>query len=191
MLFKKQIDPANSSDGGGNPAFPGFERALNPFIIWMKLLTGTNIARLPGNNSTISSISFTLYGILMLLLNFICTASFIYIYVKQRIQVYTEGNHTSLTTNSKATNSTNVSNFIIPNNADINVLAIVGVLLCEFLFICGIHLCYFISQNKFKALWNSLLIIEREFKICPLAYRRIRRSVWIGVVIIPVVSFIF
>jgi len=71
---------------------------------------------------------------------------------------------------------------------DINLMTIVFVHVQEFIYISGIHLCLFVSQNRLKGLWNSLLTIEKEFKIPFESFNRIRKTVWIGILLLLLVN---
>ena len=154
----------------------GIESALKPIIIWLKLSTGVDITRIKttGKETTLFSILLFLYGVFLLFFDKACTFIFNYVYLKQRIHI------------SAVVNGSNTTKPLSTHD-HINNLAVIFVHICEFIFVCGLHVCFFAQQNRFKGLWNTLMIIEREFKICPFTYRSIRRSLWIGFVIIPLV----
>ena len=164
-------------------AFPGFEISLKPFINFVKLLTGVDITRIKTKygekNKSFSTVWLFLYGVFTLILNITITAFFNGLYLKQRIV---------LPAPIIVKNGNSVSSTAPPStNAYINILTIICITACECAFICGTHFCFFALQSRLKGLWNSLLIIEKEFKICPITYRHIRQSVWIGLVSIPLV----
>lgn len=159
-----------------NVYYLGIESALKPIIVWLKLSTGVDITRIKttGKGTKIFSILLFLYGVFLLFFDNACTFIFNYVYLLQRLHVATVVNGSNTTKS-------------ISTHDHINNLAVIFVHMCEFVFVCGLHICFFAQQNRFKGLWNTLLIIEREFKICPFTYRSIRRSLWIGFVIIPLV----
>lgn len=162
-----------------------FEWSLKPCIIFLKLLTGINVTQ-DRKTVTLFSSLFTFYSIFMLVLNGALSATFVFVYIKQSIHVYSKGNYHSVLSISNDINKSN--RWAHSTASDIKVVATAGVNFSEFIFIFGIHLCFFVSQKKLKALWNSLLIIEKEFNISNETYRKLRKSVWIGLVIVPLVN---
>ena len=177
-------------------AVSGFEWSLKPIVIWLKLLTGIKFD-LTGKESTTSSISLTIYGVVVLLLNATLSAFFIGGYMKERT---VKAGYPAYSPMVPSTNDTSFNN-VIPSTAapsfendifsyvfsayadstfDINLMTIILVHLQEFAYICGIHLCFFVSQNRLKGLWSALLTIEKEFKISFESYSRIRKTVWLG-----------
>lgn len=155
-----------------------FEYCLRPFIFWLKLLTGVDIARLITTNQETSnhSISLIIYGVGLLFSNSACTGIFNYVYLKQKFPIPT------------ATVKNNFSSGSLPNNKQhVNILTAIFVTGWEYIFICGVHLCFFALQSRFKALWNTLMIIEQALKPCPFTYRCVRKSLWIGFAIISLV----
>lgn len=168
----------------------GFEWSLKPCINWLKLLTGINVTQdktTDGKKCVLFSRLFTLYSIVMLVSNGVLSATFIFLYITQSIQVYGKGNHNSIIfIVNDAANRTN--QWSRSTASDIKVVATAGVNSSEFIFIFGTHLCFFVSKNKLKTLWNSLLIIEKEFQISHETYLTVRKSVWIGLAVIPLVT---
>ena len=173
---KKELIVDSISEENG-PSSLKFESALKPLIVWLKLSTGIDITRTKTNeeNKTkISIICLFLHGIFMVLFNFVSTALFNYFYLQQRVTF-------------PATVIINGTSVPPPTNEYINFLTVVFITAVEYTHTCGMHLGFFCLQYRFKALWNSLLIIEKEFKICEFIYRRIRLSLWIGFAIILLV----
>lgn len=56
----------------------------------------------------------------------------------------------------------------------------------EYIFICC-FLCFFAVQSRFKALWNALMTIKKEFKPGHFTYRCIRQSFWTGFAVVLLV----
>ena len=153
-----------------NVSYFKFESALKPFIVWLKLSTGVDITRI----NKMGSISLFLYGICLLFFNFACTGIFNYVYLKQKFEV--PANNTNTSVHGSASTTTHI-----------NMLTVLFVTGWEYVFICGIHLCFFALQNRFKKLWNTLIIIEKELKLGEFTSNYITRSLWIGSLIIPLV----
>lgn len=167
---------------GENDSSSKFESALRPLIVCLILLTGVDITRIKatGKENKIASVSFFLYGILLLFFNYVCTGIFNYVYLKQKFQNYP--------VTIDGDNSTNVSKKGQSSNTEhIHMLTVFFVAGWEYVFICGTHLCFFVLQTRFKKLWNALMFIEKEMKLVPFIYRYIRKSLWIGGLIIPIV----
>lgn len=173
--FKNKHTVTNNSEK--NSLSPGFERSLKPFINLVKLLTGVDITRIKTaeKKGKFTAICIFLNGIFMLFLNVAFTAIFNHFYTKQRVTVV------------PAASFINGTSVLLPTNAYINYLTVMFISAVEYAFICGMQFCFFALQSRFKELWESLLIIEKEFKICPFTYRSIKLSIWIGSVIIPLV----
>ena len=154
---------------------------LRPFIIWLKVLTGVDITRpkTTGKGKSNYSISLILYGVCLLIFNYACTGIFNYIYLKQKFQI------------PAAIVKNNGSGLIItgppPANKHVSMLTAIFVAGWEYIFICGVHLCFFALQSRFNALWKTLMVIEKEFKLGSFTYSCVRRSLWIGFVIILLV----
>lgn len=147
---------------------------MKPFIVWLKLSTGVDITR----TNKMGNISLFLYGICLLFFNFACTGIFNYVYLEQKFKVSADAaNNSSNTSNHRSASTT----------AHINMLTVLFVTGWEYVFICGIHLCFFALQNRFKKLWNTLLIIEKELKLGEFTRNYITKSLWIGSLIIPLV----
>ncbi len=202
---KQQIFPASSTNRLYKPALnsnvaavSSLEWSLKPIVIWLKILTGIKFD-LTGKESTTSSISLTIYGVVVLLLNATLSAFFIGGYMKERTVKAGYPAYSPMAPSS--TNDTSFNNDVTPSTAappfendifsyvfsayadstfDINLMTIILVHLQEFAYICGIHLCFFVSQNRLKGLWSTLLTIEKEFKIPFESYSRIRKTVWLG-----------
>lgn len=175
---KNELLVINISEENGSSR--KFKTALHPCILWLKVLTGVDITRTKTNGEekkNISIICLFFHGILMLLFNFACSASFNYYYLKQRV-VFPQAD---------IINGTSV---LQPTNSYVNFLTVIFITAVEYTHTCGIHLCFVAMQSRFKELWKSLLIIEKVFKICSFTYSSIRRSLWIGLlVIIPLVRY--
>jgi len=204
---KQQIFPASSTNLSRKTTsvVSGFEWSLKPIIIWLKLLTGIKF-NLTGKESTMSSISLTIYGVTVLLLNAILSAFFVGGYMKQRTIKAGLPAYSSMMPSANDTSFND--NNIIPTEApsyendifsyaysvysditfDINLMTIVFVHVQEFIYISGINLCLFVSQNRQKGLWNFLLTIEKEFKIPFEFLSHIRKTVWIGIILLLLVN---
>jgi len=158
-----------------------FAFCLRPFIFWLKLLTGVDITRTKttGKGKSNYSLSLIIYGVCLLLLNYACTGMFNYVYLKQihfKIPAVTVKNNGSGSSTG-------------PSSANKHVSMLTAIFLTgwEYIFICGVHLCFFALQSRFKALWKTLMVIEKEFKLGSFTYGCIRQSLWIGFVIILLV----
>lgn len=176
-----KISPSDKGDNveGGVPkvSYFKFESALKPFIVWLKLSTGVDITR----TNKMGNIFLFLYGICLLVFNFACTGFFNYVFLKQKFEVPANisKNGSSISNHGRSSSTT----------AHINMLTVLFVTGWEYVFICGIHFCFFALQNRFKKLWNTLMIIETELKLGDFTRNYITKSLWIGSVIIPLVRF--
>ena len=150
-----------------------FESALKPFIFWLKLSTGVDITWNQRNGTKThkvgNNIYLFLYGICLLFFNFACTGIFKYVYLQQRFA----------STFSKAGP--------LSTTERINMMSVFFITGWEYIFICCTHLCFFAVQSKFKALWNALMMIEKELKPGHLTHRCIRQSLWIGFAVVLLV----
>lgn len=171
---KRDLNVVSISEENG-PSLK-FESVLKPLIVWLKLSTGVDITRIKTkrDKKKISIICLFILGIFMVLFNFVSTACFHYNYLKTRITF-------------PATVFINGTSVPPPTKEYINFLTVMFITAVDYINTCGMHLCFFCVQYRFKALWSILLIIEREFKICTFTSRRIKQSLWIGFALILLV----
>ena len=109
---KEQIFPTTAVNSNA-ATVSGFEWSLKPIVIWLKLLTGIKFD-LTGKESTTSSISLTIYGVVVLLLNATLSAFFIGGYMKERT---VKAGYPAYSPMAPSTNDTGFNNNVIPSTA--------------------------------------------------------------------------